>query len=323
MQITLPYVSIKPNYLTTYTHFDNTESYSVYENSRIVRPLDNRHHGLMSTKANRRVRLAIDWMCLLAKDKHVKSDNTGNAFNFKLNFITLTLSSKQKHSDNDIKSKLLNQFLIEIKSKYNATRYLWRAESQRNGNIHFHIVTDVFIPWRPLRTIWNRVQEKLGYVSNFTESTGKSDPNSTDIHAVTNIKNLPSYLSKYCAKNAKGYTVMRTLASPKPFRPESWLTYKHPVFRPNAHFYRQINGRLWGLSQSLSKLKSCRREVTEEINRELEYLKAKHPDKVKFKDYIGIYLFDVFELAKHKCFHLLSRMRTYVREVLSPSPIVA
>lgn len=321
--IQLPYVSIKPNYLTSYIHFDNTSSQSFNDSEPLVRPTSNKTHGLMSIKANRRVRLAIDWMCLLSKDKHVMSERTGRNFTFKLNFITLTLASKQKHSDNEIKSKLLNQFLIELRQVYGCERYLWRAESQRNGNIHFHICSDTFIPWRALRTRWNRIQEKFGYVSRFTESCGKVDPNSTDVHSIISIKNLPSYLSKYCSKNAKGYTVMASLASESPFRPESWLTYKHPVFRPHAHFYRQIHGRLWGLSQNLSKLKSCRKEISEEMHRELETLRAKCPDRVKFKDYIGVYLFDVFELAKHKCYALLSQMRSYVREILNPTPVVA
>jgi len=78
MLITIPHVSIKPNYLTTYIYFDNTSSFGVVENSRLVRPLSNEHHGLMSQKANRRVRLAIDWMCLLAKNKHVTADRAGS-----------------------------------------------------------------------------------------------------------------------------------------------------------------------------------------------------------------------------------------------------
>lgn len=277
----------------------------------------------MSTKANRRVRLAIDWMCLMAKNKHVESDRTRAAFTFKLNFITLTLSSKQIHSDNEIKSTLLNQFLIELRQSYSCKYYLWRAESQRNGRIHFHIVTDVFVPWRALRTKWNRIQNKLGYVDRYTSRTGKSDPNSTDVHAIKHIKNLPAYLSKYCAKNAHGYTVVTTLAQETPFKPKSWLTYKHPKLNTVAKFYRQIHGRLWGLSQSLSALKSCRQEISEEINRELEVLKAKAPEKVKFKQYIGIYLFSVFELVKYGCMHLAARMRSYITEVKNPSLVAA
>lgn len=277
----------------------------------------------MSKKANRRVRLAIDWMCLMSKPKHVMADKTGNNFTFKLNFITLTLSSDQKHSDNEIKSKLLNQFLVELRKSYNCKYYLWRAEAQRNGRIHFHVVTDVFVPWRELRTKWNRIQDKLGYVRSFTERTGKSDPNSTDVHAIKHIRNLPGYLAKYCSKNAKGYTVVASLAQKEPFKPKCWLTYKHPKLNPAAKFYRQVHGRLWGLSQSLSALKSCRSEITEEVNRELETLKAKMPEKVKFKEYIGIYLFSVFDLVKHGCVQLAARMRSYIKDVQTQALVTA
>ena len=136
----------------------------------------------MSYKANKRVRLAIDWMVYLSKKKPLYSAEKKNKYQFKLNFITLTLPSKQKHSDNEIKATLLNQFLIELRHKYKLHNYLWRAESQANGNIHFHVVTDIFVPWRTLRTDWNRIQEKLGYISRYQEKTGKDDPNSTDVH---------------------------------------------------------------------------------------------------------------------------------------------
>lgn len=256
-------------------------------------------------------------MCLMAKNKHITSERTGGGYTFKLNFITLTLSSEQIHSDNEIKAKLLNQFLVELRSVYSCKYYLWRAESQRNGRIHFHVVTDVFIPWRRLRTQWNRIQEKLGYISRYSERTGNTDPNSTDVHSIRAIKNLPSYLSKYCSKNAKGYTVLASKVQEGPLRPTSWLTYKHPRFNPATKFYRQIRGRLWGLSQSLSRLKACQREVSEEIHRELELLKAKRPDRVRFKDHVCIFLFDVYDLVKYQCKHLIGRMREYTVSSLS------
>src|SRR5690554_5071199 len=60
-------------------------------------------------------------------------------------FITLTLSSKQVHDDNFIKRNLLNNFIIYMGRKFDMKNYLWKAEKQKNGSIHFHIVTDVYI----------------------------------------------------------------------------------------------------------------------------------------------------------------------------------
>ncbi len=320
MLIKLPYVSIKPNYFTTYTHHDVTGDHPNYKYENFVQPVSNVTHGLMSHKANKRVRLAIDWLINISKEKTLTKKGVKTNFKFKLNFITLTLSSKQKHSDNIIKSVLLNQFLTELRAKHNCTNYLWRAESQRNGNIHFHIVTDVFIPWRVLRTDWNRIQEKLGYVSAFTEKTGKSDPNSTDVHSINQVKNLSAYLAKYCTKNAKGYVVMASLASDKPFRPNCFLTYVHPLLKAKATFYRQIKGKLWGLSQSLSRLKSATKEVANRIEEEIEWIKNTYKSRVRYVDRACVFFFSTQDLIKAKCHALLGLFNSYKESILNPKP---
>jgi hypothetical protein len=324
MKVVLPYVSIQPNKLTTYLHYDQTGDHRTYASQDNVTSLDNRAHGIMSYKANKRVRLAIDWLLYLAKDKPLQSKRFKDGLKFKLNFITLTLSSKQKHSDNEIKSKLLNQFLTELREKYKCTNYLWRAESQSNGNIHFHICTDVFIPWRTLRTDWNRIQEKLGYISAYEAKSKKTDPNSTDIHSINAVRNLGSYLSKYCTKNSHGYTVLATKAQTQPFRPPSFLTYKHPVYNPKAKFYRQIHGKLWGQSQGLSKYSSAKCEITGLIQQELEFLQRVKKEKVTFMERATMYLVDVKELIARNCTGLATKFLDYVKkpEKEQPPPVL-
>lgn len=332
MFVQLPYVSIKPNYFTTYIHRDVTGDHHTYKREFAPLPTDTRHHGLMSNKANGRVRLAIDWMLYLAKDKELPQNKSTSNFRFKVNFITLTLASRQRHSDNTIKSELLNQFLTELRTKYKCKHYLWRAEAQSNGNIHFHIVTDVFVPWRTLRTDWNRIQNKLGYVDAFTERTGKFDPNGTDVHSVVRINDLAAYLSKYCSKNSKGYTVLVTKASKEPFKPALWLNYKWSPYRPlstnkktgrieKAKFFRQISGRLWGLSQSLSKFKTAKREVAGLLERECEWLRNKFKDKIRYTKQACMYFFSQAELIKMNCLTLAGTFNAYIDSVLNPPPI--
>lgn len=320
MNASLQYVSIKPNHLCTYIRYDSTHSGKYTSENPFEMPSDTRSHGLMSYKANKRVRLAIDWMIFLAKEKPLYSKEKQNNFTFKLNFITLTLPSKQKHNDNEIKNSLLNQFLTELRHKYKVVNYLWRAESQANGNIHFHIVCDTFVPWRQLRTDWNRITEKLGYVSGFTAKTGKTDPNSTDVHSINAIKNLSGYLAKYCSKNSKGYTVLATKAQKQPFRPVCFLTYKHPVLEKNAKFYRQIHGKLWGLSQNLSKYKAGKTEVAGQIEAELEWLRNKKGSCIKYLDMATVYLISVKELLQYKCMALVETFNKYTENVLKPVP---
>jgi hypothetical protein len=94
-------------------------------------------NGILSNQAKKRLKLAIEYFLFLNKPNNGKSGYTGSHYNKKVTFITLTLPSKQIHTDNEIKSKCLNQFLIEI-SRYNyISNYVWRAEYQKNiiGNV--------------------------------------------------------------------------------------------------------------------------------------------------------------------------------------------
>ena len=129
--------------------------------------------GIVSKTAKRKINRAVDYLILLSSTTKAHSNYSGRFFNFKVGFITLTLPSKQIHSDNEIKEKCLNQFLIEIRKRYHVKNYIWRAELQKNGNIHFHIIVDKFIYWNELRDRWNRIINKLGYVDRYRENMKK------------------------------------------------------------------------------------------------------------------------------------------------------
>lgn len=117
-------------------------------------------------------------------------------------FVTCTLSSQQIHCDKTINRKILVPFIINLGRKHRVKNYVWKAELQENGNIHYHILTDRFIPWRELRDLWNSCQEKLGYISRFEEKHKHRDPNSTDIHSLKKIKNVHAYIGKYMSKDS-------------------------------------------------------------------------------------------------------------------------
>ncbi len=140
------------------------------QNSTTKQPIqfqDNYHQGRISSTAKPKVSRAIEYLIYLAKPKLVRNPFNGKYFTFKVNFVTLSLSSKQIHTDQVIKSELLDQLIYEAKKRWNVDLYVWRAEKQKNGRIHFHILTDKFIPWNELRNVWNRIQGKLGYVAGY------------------------------------------------------------------------------------------------------------------------------------------------------------
>lgn len=311
----IPTVKVTPSYIVTYNRCVWTDPSKRKSRTRLKQPYDSESEGVgkkntmfdsmgqgrlfeqssleISKRSAAKIKKAISWLLFVANDKEVPSTWHGKTFKFKLSFITLTLSAKQVHSDSEVKKKCLNQFLVEARKKWKVVHYLWRAEAQQNGNIHFHILCDKFIPWSELRDVWNRIQNKLGYVDAYRDEmrafhnggfqvrrdllkkwdyknqlrayrTGAkydwNSPNSTDIHSVVRVKNLPAYLSKYCTKNQE---------------------------------HRHIEGNVWNLSESLSKLDGAVGVIDGALFDELSELVSCEGIRVFDKPYYSIICVDV------------------------------
>lgn len=278
----IPCISVRPSYFTIYNQCASGRSRSraQYENEKNLR--NNDHGGRISFKARKRISQGIDWLLYISSEQEFTHFKFKRKYRFKVNFITLTLASKQIHSDQIIKSELLNQLLIESKLKWNVTEYLWRAEPQRNGNIHFHILTNKFIPWSELRNTWNRIQDKLGYLQRSKHYRDGWQPNSTDVHSVRKVKNLSAYLGKYCTKQSN---------------------------------VRKIEGNNWGLSQGLSRMKSGRDLRFNDIEREIRKVRDLMPEVIKEYEYATVFYISSEELKKIGCLSIVGILDEYVEEV--------
>lgn len=116
-------------------------------------------------------------------------------------FITVTLSAKQLHPDKEIKRIILDQFIKKLKSKFGIEKYFWKAERQKNGNIHFHLIVDKYCKKDELRLVWNLCQSKLGYIDRFEKKFKYRNPPSTDVKGVKDVDNFINYVLKYCLKD--------------------------------------------------------------------------------------------------------------------------
>jgi len=262
----IPMLSIHPTKLNLYSQIQWHKK-RPYRSKRFNISMASKDHaGKVSVHAKRKISKAIEYLLFLSREKELPDTYNGRNYKFRLAFITLTLPSKQVHSDQEIKEQCLNQFLIEARKKWNVKNYLWRAEKQKNGNIHFHILVDKFIPWSVLRDSWNRIINKLDYVSNYRDEMRRfhdggfkvrqdlikqwdyksqikaynsqkvkdwNSPNSTDIHSVHKVKNIQAYVSKYCTKDEQ-----------------------------NAG----LKGRLWGCNEALSNVPGAQLVIDSEVN---------------------------------------------------------
>lgn len=182
-------------------------------------------------------------------------------YNFQASFITLTLPVAQFTSDLSIK-QALNHFFVQLRRVYSLKNYVWKAELQKNGSIHFHILIDIPIPHQAVRYYWNQAIEVLGYVSRYSQSfrnislkdyaivrnqsvelsynayiKGKesnwSSPPTEQVRMVRNIQQLGAYLAKYITK---------------PLKEQEENATEEEIDRIISF------GRFWGRSQSLSKI---------------------------------------------------------------------
>jgi hypothetical protein len=170
-------------------------------------------------------------------------------------FVTLTLPYTQLHCDKVIKRECLNPFIINLQRNFKVNNYLWKAELQKNGNIHFHILFDKFIPWQRVRSIWNNSTHKLGYIDWFATENGHFEPNSTDIHSIRKTKNIRAYIAKYVSKKIDG---------------------------------RDICGHAWGRSDSLNLLKPIILHEDYQTWKWLEAEKERNEHQIFSNEYVGI-----------------------------------
>jgi len=169
--------------------------------------------GQLSPNARRKLRNAIRWLVAASDWKMIYEKRHGKKVPWKINEFTLTFHDNMQ---DDRKARgLLSMWLEVAKYRWDMHLYIWKAEPQERGAIHFHGITNTYIPHTELKYTWNRLLHKHGLNS--------INDNSTDVHAVTGIKNHEVYLTDYMLNEEK------------------------------HKGRRAIKGKLWGCSHALSQ----------------------------------------------------------------------
>jgi hypothetical protein len=290
-----------------------------------------KNNGFLSITAKKKLFKAIDYLMATSEKKKVYSKVQSKYITYRIVFVTLTLPSRQVHTDKEITNTCLNQLFTELKMYHNVKRYVWRAEKQANGNIHYHILFNQFVEWSELRKRWNRICNKLGYVDEYQRtmkefySKGfrpsnnvndkrtveqqrkafvigqKSDwtsPNSTDIHDTRKVTNLKKYVGKYMAK-----------------QPEVNIDNIK-----DEKDVRIVEGRLWSCSQDLSKVSGCQLVEDWELSDALDEIVQISKCKV-FKDtYFSVIFIDFHDLIKYSSGLLYRYFANYLIDTFDFNP---
>lgn len=99
--------------------------------------------------------------------------------------------------------KIFNTWLTRCRKDANLNTYLWVAERQKNGTIHFHLLTNDFMPIRQVNGFMARCllsEKKKGIEA--LKNMDLEKYNGVDVKKVGKNKNgIISYLAKYVTKN--------------------------------------------------------------------------------------------------------------------------
>ncbi|WP_341228327.1 hypothetical protein [uncultured Arcticibacterium sp.] len=146
---------------------------------------DNAYNGYISPSTKRKLEQMLQvWLTAIEVCVDLKKqDRRVDTEQVLPTFVTLTLPSLQIHRDRDIKEHILHPFINWLKHSsdehykrgtrkgeqkgFGVNAFFWRAEPQKNGSIHFHVLVDRYVPWERIREKWNQCCEKLGYVTGY------------------------------------------------------------------------------------------------------------------------------------------------------------
>lgn len=158
--------------------------------------------GILTPGAKKRLTRCIELLIQSAKHQTVIHPTKGYKFPFKVGFMTLTIHSPDRNiTQKEAHSTCLEPFLQWVRRVHGCKLYLWKAELQMRGQIHYHITLGTFIHYNDIRKKWNELQQRAGYLNEFHAQYGHYDAPSTEIKSVRKVSNLPGYILKEVTKS--------------------------------------------------------------------------------------------------------------------------
>lgn len=284
-------LQLSSNYFVAYPVFERETYKSNKSSFRKFSAINHKQNykGEINQKSKSKIISAVNLLFDISSRQYFINKYTGKRNYFKINFITLTLSSSQMLiEDRIIKKECLEWWLSYARRKFNLKHYVWKAERQKNGNLHFHLTTNCFIDVDKLRESWNLAQNRIGFIDLFNLKHNHHNPNSTDIKIVNSKNAIGSYIAKYIGKELEKNN--------------------------------KISGKVWDCSQSLKNVKKPTIEINQSIEKEiLEVLKL-NDHKIIIKEPITIYAFNNSKVKNIIKGEIKNCYYEYIREVKSYQP---
>ena len=214
------------------------------------------YQGKCTNKSQKAIMRIADYLTILSPKKRVLNPVINKYHDHQLTFITLTIPDKivfDQHKQ--FKKDVLSPFMSKMVKYGLIDLYLYVCELTKQGNLHFHIMTNSFVHYQRIRDYWNQQLSTKGYMTKYEKMKGNSDANSTDVKSVVGSEAVAKYVAKYMSKGNVGEGI--------------------------------IGGRIWDCSRALKSCKYYSQFCSEVLKDQLWEFMINYEDRVWHKD--GIY----------------------------------
>nr|WP_185147447.1 hypothetical protein [Ornithobacterium rhinotracheale] len=230
-----------------------------------------------------------------------------------LSFVTLTLPSAQKHHDRVLR-KILAKYLDHLKKVYGLKNYLWKAETQKNGNIHFHVLIDTQIPRKDIQRIWNQYINKLGYVDRYSEKMNRLTAKQYLEKYSKNYKSEKDCIVAYQRNKKIGWSNPPSTKIETPKSKRNIVAYVVKYLLKQEENKRPVIGAVWGASNKVKKLNYLNFEVSSYLE-ELNHLRQKLEYVPTAIQYVELYKGKVYQLIRKGYRKLNEHLKIYQRAI--------
>ena len=156
------------------------------------------YQGRLTIGSRKRLSKALHVLSEMTPTRKVYNEVSKRAMYFKLSMITLTVPAKERHlTPKEGYQLLLKNFLKWLVRTEGCKGYVWKVEHQKNGQIHYHIIQNVYINYSAIREKWNYLLKRAGLLETLYKEHHHYNPNSTDVHAIRKVKNITAYFISY------------------------------------------------------------------------------------------------------------------------------
>ncbi|WP_406631036.1 hypothetical protein RAN97_03735 [Ornithobacterium rhinotracheale] len=230
-----------------------------------------------------------------------------------LSFVTLTLPSAQIHHDRVLR-KILAKYLDHLKKVYGLKNYLWKAETQKNGNIHFHVLIDTQIPRGDIQRIWNQYINKYGYVDRYSEKMNRLTAKEYMAKYSKNYKSEKDCILAYQRNKKMGWSNPPSTKIETPKSKRNIVAYVVKYLLKQEENKRPVIGAVWGASNKVKKLNYLNFEVSSYLE-ELNHLRSKLEYVPTAIQFVELYKGKVYQMIRKGYKKLNEHLKIYNKAI--------